>query len=535
MDGTGIPGSSLLREPIALVGIGCRFPGGADNPYALWQLLCAGFDAITEVPADRWDIGSFWCPETSQEPGKSASCWGGFIEEYDRFDAGFFRISPREAAQMDPQQRLLLEVTWEALEDAGIPAQRLAGSRTGVFIGASNQDYSVIQNSSDDLTHLDVHSGTGVSFAILANRISYFLDVRGPSLVLDTACSSSLTALHYACRSLWEGECPAVLTGGVNLLISPAGHVAFSQAGMLSPDGRCRAFDAGANGYVRSEGAAMLVLKPLSAAIEEGDRIYATLLGTAVNQDGRSSSLTIPTVESQELLLTEGCLRAGIAPSQVRYVEAHGTGTPVGDPVEAFALGQALGQASLRKDPLPIGSIKTNIGHLEPASGVAGAIKTALCLKYGKLPPNIHFQAPNPRIPFQELNLRVVEDLEHWAEDGEQARVAAVCSFGFGGANAVALMGSPPAVESSQVKRTRARGQPIRRVPRMRVHTWSLSLLAIRQPCEIWHGVIETSLRRPGRNLCGFGISPGPPARGGPPMKNGSAFAVTASQASPTR
>ena len=430
------------NEPIALVGISCRFPGGADDPEAFWQLLCSGVDAITEIPADRWDIETFYQKDIA-DPGKTNTRWGGFIEGIDRFDAGFFRISPREAAHMDPQQRLLLELAWEALEDSGQVAEQMAGSRTGVFVGASNQDFGLIQQSGSDLSHLDTHSSTGGAFGLLANRVSHVLDLRGPSLTVDTACSSSLVALHLGCRSLWSQECSMALIGGVNLLIHPAPFVGFSRSSMLSPDGRCKAFDAAANGYVRSEGAGFIVLKPLARAITDEDQIYALIRSTVVNQDGHAGGITVPGQEAQQNLLQEACQQGNIAPHQIQFVKAHGTGTPVGDPIEALALGRVLGRQRDGNSQCIVGSVKTNIGHLEPAAGIAGLIKTALCLRNQMIPGNLHFNDPNPNIPFQELKLRVPKCLEPWPVTTDPA-LAAVCSFGFGGSNALAILEEAP-------------------------------------------------------------------------------------------
>ena len=438
------------NEAIALVGISRRFPGGADDPETFWQLLCSGLDAITEIPTDRWDIGTFYQKDNA-DPGKTNTRWGGFIEGIERFDAGFFRISPREAAHMDPQQRLLLELAWEALEDTGLVAEQVAGSKSGVFVGASSQDFGLIQQSGSDLSHLDAHSSTGGAFAILANRVSHFLDLRGPSLTVDTACSSSLVALHLGCRSLWSQECSMALIGGVNLLIHPGPFVGFSRSSMLSPDGRCKAFDAAADGYVRSEGAGFVVLRPLARAIKDEDQIYALIRSTAVNQDGHAGGITVPGQQAQQDLLQEACQRGKIAPHQIQFVEAHGTGTPVGDPIEALALGRVLGRQRQGDSQCIVGSVKTNIGHLEPASGIAGLIKTALSLKNKMIPGNLHFNDPNPNIPFQELKLRVPKCLEPWPVTADPA-LAAVCSFGFGGSNALAILEEAP--QSEQVEGT---------------------------------------------------------------------------------
>jgi acyl transferase domain-containing protein/NADPH:quinone reductase-like Zn-dependent oxidoreductase/ubiquinone/menaquinone biosynthesis C-methylase UbiE/acyl carrier protein len=422
------------RDPIAIVGIGCRFPGGGNDPQSFWRLLSEGIDAVREIPPDRWSIASYY-DETPGTPGKTNSRWGGFIEGIDQFDAGFFGISPREAVFMDPQQRLLLEVAAEALEDAGQPAERVSGTETGVFVGVSSWDYAAMQQTSGDVTAIDTHSNTGGALSIIANRISYFFDLRGTSVAVDTACSSALVAVHFACQSLWRGESSMALAGGVNVLIKPEPFLGFSRLSMLSADGRCKAFDKRADGFVRGEGAGMVVMKPLSVAKRDGDRIYAAILGSASNQDGHTSSMVVPSVEGQSSLLRQACREAGISPAEVQYVEAHGTGTPVGDPVEARALGQVLSEGRASGQVCLIGSVKTNIGHLEPAAGVAGLIKVALCLKHRSIPASLHFREAPPEIPLEELQLRVVRSLEPWPE-GPGPGLAGVNSFGFGGANA---------------------------------------------------------------------------------------------------
>jgi phthiocerol/phenolphthiocerol synthesis type-I polyketide synthase C len=425
--------------PIAIVGLSCRFPG-ADSPAALWRLLEEGVDAIREVPPSRWDLKRFYDPNPAA-PGKMSTRWGGFLDGIEDFDRAFFGISPREAARMDPQQRLLLELAWEALEDAGIPADRLAGSRTGVFVGISVNDYSYLQTRDPDLS--DPYIGTGNALSIAAARLSYLFDLHGPSLAVDTACSSSLVAIHLACRSLWNGEASVALVGGVNVILAPWITVNFSKAGFMAPDGRCKTFDAKANGYVRSEGGGLVVLKPLAQALADGDPVYAVIRGTAVNQDGRSQGLTAPNGQAQEAVLREAYRAAGVSPGQVQYVEAHGTGTLLGDPIEARALGKVLGQDRPAGKRCLVGSLKTNIGHLESAAGVAGLIKVALALKHKKVPPSLHFEQPNPHIPFDELPLRVVTRLEPWPETEGQA-LAGVSSFGFGGTNAHAVLAEVP-------------------------------------------------------------------------------------------
>jgi len=432
-------------EAIAIIGIGCRFPGAADAE-AFWQLLRNGVDAIREVPPDRFDLRDFFDPDPAM-PGKMVTRWGGFIEQVDQFDAHFFGISPREAARMDPQQRLLLEMAVQALEDAGQVRERLAGTPVGVFIGISNNDYGRIQLN--DLRRIDAYAGTGNALSIAANRISYVFDFHGPSMALDTACSSSLVAVHEACNSLRRGESSLALAGGVNLILSPAITINFSKAGAMAPDGRCKTFDARADGYVRGEGAGIVVLKPLTKAVADGDPIYAVIRGSAVNQDGRSNGLMAPSPRAQEAVLREAYKRAGVAPGAVQYVEAHGTGTFLGDPIEAKALGAVLGVNRHPGRPCAIGSVKTNIGHLEAAAGIAGLIKVALALKHREIPPSLNFVEPNPHIPFDQLPLQVQTTLIRWPE-GPTPTLAGVSSFGFGGTNVHVVLQAAPQPNSDR-------------------------------------------------------------------------------------
>lgn len=431
-------GPSANREPIAIVGIGCRFPGGASSPGQFWQNLLDGVNGVCEVPPDRWSLEGFFDPEPGI-PGRSVTKWGGFIDQIDLFDAGFFSISPREAAEMDPQQRIMLQVAFEALEDAGIGADRLQGSATGVFVGVSINDYAILQKH-HPVTD-SIHAGTGTALSIVANRISHRFDLRGPSVSVDTACSSSIVALDLACRNLWDGDCEVALSGGVNALLEPGGFLYFSAAGMMSTDGRVHAFDADGTGFVRAEGAGVVVLKTLSAAAAAGDRIYAVIRATEVNQDGSTPTLTGPSQEAQTAMLREICRKAAIPPEMVGYVEAHGTGTPVGDPIEAGAIGRVFGQARAPGSRLPIGSVKTQIGHLESAAGIAGLIKTVLSLHHRTLPPNLNFTRPNPAIPFDDLNIEVVTAIRPL---DEATRLAVVSSFGFGGTNACAMLEAAP-------------------------------------------------------------------------------------------
>jgi acyl transferase domain-containing protein/NADPH:quinone reductase-like Zn-dependent oxidoreductase len=434
-------GDPSASPPVAIVGLGCRFPGG-DGPEAFWQALRDGRDAVTEVPASRWDVEAYYDPDPSA-PGKTNSRCGGFLENVDGFDAGFFGISPREASRIDPQQRLLLEVAWEALEDAGQVVADLAGRAVGVFVGVSTGDYGILQ--AGDLSGIDAYSGTGNSWCMAANRLSYVLGLRGPSLVLDTACSSSLVALHQACRSLEAGESELALAAGVNLVLLPLGMVSFTKLRALAADGRCKAFDARADGIVRGEGVAVVALKRLSHALADGDRVHAVIRGTAVNNDGHTNGLTAPSRRAQEQVLRDAYRRAGVDPAQVSYVETHGTGTVLGDPIEAQALGAVLAKGRPPHQPCRIGSVKTNIGHLEAAAGLAGVVKVVLALRHGALPPSLHFEAPNPHIDFDALKLRVVSNLEAWPDGGPRSRIAGVSSFGFGGTNAHVVLEAAPA------------------------------------------------------------------------------------------
>lgn len=422
-----VSGPDILTGPIAIIGMGCRFPGAKDTA-AFWQLLRNGVDAITEVPQDRWQKDAFYNPDPAV-PGKSVSYWGGFLDQIDQFDPFFFGISPMEAKYMDPQQRLLLELSYEALDDAGQSRENITGTRTGVFIGISINEYSQLQLG--DPAMITSHSGTGSALSIAANRISYFFDFRGPSMAIDTACSSSLAAVHLACQSLRAGECTMALAGGVNLILSPAHSIAFTKAGVLAPDGRCKAFDARANGYVRGEGGGIVVLKPLAAALADGDPVYALIEGSAMCQDGRTNGLMAPNREAQEALLQEAYHAAGISPGTVQYIETHGTGTLLGDSMEAAALGAVIG-VNRPGEPCAIGTVKSNIGHLEAAAGIAGLIKVVLSLRHHSIPPSLHYQLPNPHVPFDELHLRVQDKLASWPSHSGPA-MAGVSSFGFGG------------------------------------------------------------------------------------------------------
>ena len=429
-------------EPTAVIGMGLRFPG-AETPSAFWRLLRDGVDAVTEVPPERWDLSAYYDPDPAT-PQKMCSRWGGFLRQVDQFDSLFFGISPREALVMDPQQRLLLEVTWEAVEDAGMAPERLARSATGVFLGICGSDYSHISAGMGE--SLSAHAGTGNALSIAANRLSYVLDLRGPSLAVDTACSSSLVAAHLAVRSLRSRECDLAFVGGVNLVLYPDVSVTFSQARMMTPDGRCKTFDAEANGYVRAEGCGVLILKRLSDAIRDHDRLLALVRGTAVNQDGRSNGLTAPNGPSQQAVIRAALADAGVQPSEVSYVEAHGTGTPLGDPIEVEAIAQVFCGGRSKSQPLAIGSVKTNVGHAEGAAGLAGMIKVVLALEHAEIPPHIHLRTLNPHVPWDALPVVVPTTLTPWHPPSGR-RLAGVSSFGFGGTNAHVVFESAPVVE----------------------------------------------------------------------------------------
>jgi len=426
-------------EPIAVVGLACRFPGAPDAE-AFWKLLCDRRDLLREVPADRWDNGT-WFDADPQAPGKMHVRHGYFLDDVSGFDPLYFGISPREAAEMDPQQRLMLEVCCEALEDAGVPASSLKGSRTGVFMGAIWHEYA--DRHLSEHAAVTPHSATGQSLNIVANRLSYVMGLRGPSLTVDTACSSSLVAVHLACQSLRSGESRLALVGGVNLIFSPEANVLLSKFGGLSPDGRSKAFAASADGFGRGEGAGLVVLQPLSAALASGARIYCIIRGTTVNNNGTGNGLTAPSVPGQAALLREAYTRAGVPPSRVHYVETHGTGTALGDPTEASALGAALGEGRSIDRPLMIGSVKANIGHLEGGAGIAGLIKVALSMSRRLVPPHLMHGEPSPRIPFGELRLSLPQKLMPWPSEDEPA-TAGVSAFGWGGTNAHVVLEESP-------------------------------------------------------------------------------------------
>jgi acyl transferase domain-containing protein len=432
-------------EPIAIIGIGCRFPGNANDPESFWKMLSNGQDGITEIPAGRWNIDEYYDPDP-QKPGKISTRRGGFLQDIDAFDAHFFGISPREAVSMDPQQRVLMEVSWSALEHANQDPSGLGDSQTGVFLGVTANDYLNLQNTRLDPTQIDAYRITGNSLNSIAGRLSYSLGFHGPSLVVDTACSSSLVAVHLACQSLRTRESDVALAGGVNLILSPESSISASKANMLAPDGRCKTFDARADGFVRSEGCGIVVLKRLSDARAAGDNILALILGSAVNHGGFSSGLTVPNKLAQEALIRTALKNAGVEPSQVQYVEAHGTGTSLGDPIEVRALAAVLSEGRPPQSPFWLGSVKTNIGHAESASGVAGIIKTALALEQEEIPPHLHLQTPTPLIDWANVPARIPTQRVPWTGPG---RIAGISSFGATGTNAHVIMAPAPVVESA--------------------------------------------------------------------------------------
>ncbi len=431
------------HEPIAVIGMGCRFPQ-AHSPAAFWQLLHDGVDAISDIPAERWDIGAHYDPDPDA-PDKMYVRQGGYLQDVYHFDAAFFGIPPREVATMDPQQRILLEVCWEALEHAGIAPGRLSQSETGVYIGYMNRDYVHQMGDAEPARKSDPYILTGNSFSFVAGRVSYLLGLQGPSMVVATACSSSLVTVHLACQALRAGECDLALAGGVNLILHPTGNIMLSKLRAISPDGRCKTFDAAADGYGRGEGCGIVVLKRLSAALADQDPILAVIRGSAVNHDGPSAGLTVPSGPAQEKLLRKTLAAAAVAPQAIDYIEAHGTGTALGDPIEINSLVKVFGQT--RQQPLLIGSVKTNVGHLEAAAGIAGLIKVILAFQHETLPPHLHFQTPNPYIAWDQIPVQVTAALTPWPK-GDRPRLAGVSSFGLSGINAHLILEEAPTVSN---------------------------------------------------------------------------------------
>jgi acyl transferase domain-containing protein/esterase/lipase len=433
-----------LREPIAIIGLGCRFPGGVTSPESFWKLLDEGIDAITEVPRARWDVDAWYDPDPDAL-GKMTTRWGGFVPDLDHFEPAFFGISPREAASIDPQERLLLETSWEALERAGQTPERLMGSDTAVYMGLCGTEYQALTMA--DARTIDAYALLGTVHSAIVGRLSYWLGFKGPNLAVDTACSSSLVAVHLACQALRHGECSMALAAGANVVLSPEATVYFSRLRAMSPTGRCHAFAAQADGYVRSEGCGVVVLKRLSDAQRDGDAVLALIRGSAINQDGRSQGMTAPNGPSQQAVIRRALDQAGVLPAEVGYVECHGTGTPLGDPIEVQALGAALAVGRAADRPVMIGSVKSNFGHTEGAAGVAGLIKAVLVLDHGRIPKNLHFSAPNPYIPWAELPVKVAAEAVDWPRSGAPRR-AGVSSFGFSGTNAHVVLEEAPAAEA---------------------------------------------------------------------------------------
>ncbi|MDJ0754429.1 MAG: polyketide synthase, partial [Ardenticatenaceae bacterium] len=445
------PKLDILRaEPIAVIGLGCRFPGPANTPDQFWQLLQNGVDAIGEVPADRWNLSEFY-DNNPDSPGKMYARHGGFCAEPEMFDPQFFGISPREAVSLDPQQRFILEVAWEALENANVAPEKLFGSEAGVFVGASGFDNALSLIGAGDMRKIDAYFGTGNVLSVAAGRLSYILGLTGPSMVVDTACSSSLVAAHLATQSLRNRECNLALVAGVNLLLIPQMSINFSKARMLSPDGRCKTFSAAANGYVRSEGCGVLVLKRLADALTDGDQILALIRGSAVNQDGNSGGLTVPSGPSQEQVIRQALANSAVLPEQVSYIEAHGTGTSLGDPIEAAALGTIYSRTHSKEAPLLIGSVKTNIGHLEGAAGMASMLKVILSFQHQTIPPHLHFSEPNPHINWDELPFQVPTAASPWPN--KQQQIAGISGFGFSGTNAHVIMEAAPRLPQKKAEK----------------------------------------------------------------------------------
>lgn len=431
------------HEPIAILGIGCRYPGGVIDPESLWRLVSERGDAVTTIPADRWDAAAHHDARAGT-PGKMLSPRGGFIADVDRFDAAFFGVTPREAQWIDPQQRMLLETALEATERAGIARETLAGRRVGVFVGATSNDYLNLTRELP-LSESDIYSVNGGGLHAAAGRVAFTFGLVGPCVTLDTACSSSLVAIHLACQSLRTGESELALAGGANLILEPRGAIVFSAGGVMAADGSCKAFDAGADGFVRAEGCGMILLKRLTDAVRDGDPVVALIRGSAVNSDGRSAGLTQPYGPAQEALIRTALAGAGLAPADIDYVEAHGTGTPIGDPIEVEAIANVLGEGRPADRPIVLGSIKTNIGHSEAASGLAGLIKTVMALSHETIPPTLHLATPSPLIDWAALPVTVARDSVAWPRDLARPRRAGISSFGFSGTNAHVIVEEAPA------------------------------------------------------------------------------------------
>ena len=429
------------QEPIAIIGVGCRFPGGANDPKSFWQRLEQGYSAVAEVPSDRWDLNEYYS-EDEDIPGKMYTKYGAFIDNLDMFEPEFFSLTPREAERMDPQQRLFLEVAWEAIESAGLRVEDLFESKTGVYLGISSHDF-VTQYLSNGMRGIDGYYGTGTQFSLAVGRLSYWLGLQGPSMVIDTACSSSLVALHQACQSLRSLETNIAIAGGVHLMITPELTIYCSKAKMISRDGKCKTFDEKADGYGRGEGCGTVILKRLSDAERDNDNILAIIRGSLVNQDGKSAGITAPNRISQEKLIKETLSRYSIHPGHVSYIECHGTGTILGDPIELTALQNVFEEFHNTNNPLYLGSVKANISHLEAAAGIAGMVKLVLALKNKKIPPHINFSQLNPHVSFCQDTFVINKELADWIPQNGR-RIAGISSFGFSGTNAFALVEEAP-------------------------------------------------------------------------------------------
>ncbi|ETW95776.1 MAG: hypothetical protein ETSY1_29240 [Candidatus Entotheonella factor] len=445
------------QEPIAIIGMGCRFPGGVNTPEAFWELLARGGEALGDIPASRWDVDAYYDPEMSV-PGKMYVRLGSYLDDaaIEQFDPQFFGISAREADRLDPQQRLLLEVSWEALEHAGIAPHTLKGSQTGIFVGQYWDDYSMQRIYATEPGQIDRYAQLSALRGLSAGRIAHVLDVNGPTMQVDTACSSASLAVHLACQSLRNRESDLALAGGVSLILAPEHLIGICQMQALSPDGRCKTFDAKADGFGQGEGCGMVVFKRLSDAARDGDRILALIRGSAVNHDGHSRTVTTPSGPAQRAMLQQALDNAGVEPQHIGYVETHGTGTPLGDPIEVLALARVLCQE--RQHPLYIGSVKTNVGHLDAAAGVAGLMKVVLSLQHGAMPPHLHFTEPNPRIPWEDWPIRVPTELTPW---NSAPKMAGVSAFGMSGTNVHLIVGqaSEPATQTRPALQPESRPQ----------------------------------------------------------------------------
>jgi len=473
---------SARREPIAIVGMACRLPGGVEGPEDFWELMAKGVDATSEVPPDRWDAEALYSAEPRAK-GKIRTRRGGFLRDVERFDARFFGLSDREAERMDPQQRLMLEVGWEALERAGYAVARARRERVGVFVGVMNNDYGQRVLNEEGLEGIDPYFMGARANCAISGRLSYLWGFQGPSLVVDTACSSSMVAVHLACQSLRNGECSLALAGGVNLLLSPEASIYLSSSGALSEDGRCRSFDASAEGYGRAEACGVLVLERLSEARARGANILAVIRGSAVGHDGPSSAFTVPNGVAQRTVIREALRAASVEPRDVSYLEAHGTGTAMGDPIEAEAMWSVLKEGREESEPLWMGAVKTNLGYPEAASGVVGMMKVVLAMKHGQLPPHLHFQTPNPRIDWKNMGVKVPLELTAWTP-ARGERIAGVTSYGRTGTVAHVVLAEPP-----------ARVDAVRSVERP-AHVWVLSARseeALRAQAERCTRFLETS------------------------------------------